>query len=66
MGDAVTATGKLRIKRDGKLLAEVDDRVQAIAWLHKHQPQSYDWALKHEGYMVENADGTPALEPYSK
>lgn len=57
---------KLLIKRDGKLLAEVFGRYEAIAWLHQHQPQSYDWALRYEGYTVEREDGTPALESYSK
>ena len=56
----------LIIKRDGKTLAEVDDIYEAMRWLHRHQPSSYDHALKYEGYSVEYPDGTPALRPYSK
>jgi hypothetical protein len=57
---------KLLIKRDGALWAEVEGLDQAIAWLHRHQPDSYDWALKYEGYRVERLDGSLALRPYSK
>jgi len=57
---------KLYIKRDGKVLAQVYGVMEAMAWLHRHQPQSFDWALQYEGYTVERADGSRALEPYSR
>lgn len=56
----------LIIKRDGVEVATAADTIDAIAWLLRAQPQSYDWALKHDGYSVVFEDGTPALTPYSR
>ena len=40
------------ITRDGKVLVTGLTHNDAFAWLHTHQGQSVDWAVKHEGYAI--------------
>lgn len=48
---------KYIIKRDGKQLAEVTDErsnfIAVVRWFHQHTGCSMDWALKYEGYSIE-------------
>lgn len=53
------------ITRDGKKVAEVKDSNAAFVWLLEHQPQSVDWAIKHDGYAVLDENGVE-LEEYRR
>jgi len=45
--------GKFAIKRDGKVKEVFDTFNEAFGRLHQLQPQSVDWAMKYEGWSIE-------------
>jgi len=47
----------LIIKKDGEIKAEVKDENEAFVWLLKHQGQSVDFAIKHNGWTVTDETG---------
>jgi hypothetical protein len=52
----------VQVRRDGKVMAEVEDSNAAFAWLLRHQSFSTDWAIKYEGWSVTDASGTELPE----
>jgi hypothetical protein len=56
----VTST---EVRRDGQVKAvfdsgdETDDHNAAFKWLLQHQPQSVDWACRHEGWSIVTVPG---------
>lgn len=52
----------VQVRRDGKVMAEVEDSNAAFAWLLRHQGMSTDWAIRHEGWSVTDASGTELPE----
>jgi len=45
------------IKKDNQIKAEVNNENEAFIWLLKHQGQSVDFAIKHNGWTVTNESG---------
>jgi hypothetical protein len=61
-GNCGCGTPAVQVRRDGKVMAEVEDSNAAFAWLLRNQGQSVDWAIKHEGWSVTDASGTELPE----
>jgi len=45
------------IKKDNQIKAEVNNENEAFVWLLKHQGQSVDFAIKHNGWTVTDESG---------
>jgi len=45
------------IKKDNQIKAEVNNENEAFIWLLKHQGQSVDFAIKHNGWTVTDELG---------
>lgn len=44
---------KYKVTRDGKTLTECETYTEAFGYLHRYQGQSIEWAMKYEGYKIE-------------
>lgn len=45
---------KIRVLLDGvQVSPDLDSENAALQWLHRHQGQSADYALRHGGYRIE-------------
>lgn len=44
---------RYRVTRDGKTLSEFKTYVEAFGYLHRVQGQSIEWAMKYEGYKIQ-------------
>lgn len=44
---------RYRVTRDGKTLTECETYTEAFGYLHRYQGQSIEWAMKYEGYKIE-------------
>ena len=47
------------VTRDGNTLAVFPTYSEAFAHLHRIQGQSVDWAMRHEGYAIQQIRETP-------
>ncbi len=48
----------LTIKRDGQVVATVEDSNEAFKYILDHQPFSVGYAIRYGGYRVLAEDGT--------
>ena len=46
-------TKLFRVLRDGTILTGPMSENDCMTWLHKNQNMSTDWAIKYEGYSIE-------------
>lgn len=44
------------LTRDGKTVLVAEDVAEAMAYIHKNHSFSFDWALQHEGYKLEEVE----------
>lgn len=57
------------VKRDGEVKQEFStgdatkDHNAAFAWLLKHQGMSTDWAIRYEGWSIEEVEDWRELPP---
>jgi hypothetical protein len=56
-GDERRRTTMVIIKKDNQIKAEVNNENEAFIWLLKHQGQSVDFAIKHNGWTVTDELG---------
>ena len=52
------------VRHDGKVLGTFDTEGEALRFLLNAQSSSWDHAIRHEGYSVEQPDGS-FIQPYS-
>ena len=50
--DTYDGTGRHELRHDGRLYRKGDE-TDCYAALHRLQSQSWDWAMKHEGWTIE-------------